>query len=127
MARILVVDDNGLARFALRAMVEANGHEVREAGDGDTAIAMFREFEADLVITDMIMPGRHGLDAAAELLSTHPGVKVIAVSGGGRKGLSDDINRAREMGIHATLVKPFEQNELQSAVDDLLSGKGLRP
>lgn len=127
MARILVVDDNGLARFALRAMVEADGHEVREAGDGNSAITMLQDFKADLVITDMIMPGRHGLDAAAELLSAHPDVKVIAVSGGGRKELRDDINRAREMGIHATLIKPFEQTELQSAVDHLLAGDSLSP
>lgn len=123
MARVLVVDDNGFARFAMRAMVEAEGHEVMEANDGDAALAIALDFAPDIVITDMIMPGRHGLDAARELLSALPGVKLIAVSGGGRKGFWTDMVKAREIGVHATLVKPFEQDELQAAVDSVLRGE----
>lgn len=121
MARILVVDDNKLARFTLRTMMEAMGHEVRDAADGEIALRVQAEFHADLVITDIIMPNMEGLETSVALLDKFPDVKIIAVSGGGRVAPESYLDLAQEMGVHAILKKPFESSDIEPLVENLLA------
>lgn len=126
MARILIIDDNPVIRSMLRMMLEDGGHEVAEAGNGNAGLAQFRERAAEVVITDLFMPEKQGMETIEELIRIAPEVKVIAISGGSGD-LSDPhdyLNLARRMGAHATLRKPFQMDELLALIHRLLDGAG---
>lgn len=123
MALILVIEDVDEVRSVLRRMLEAEGHEVVEAADGGTGIEQYRKKAADLVITDIIMPDKEGLETIRELRRDFPKVKIIAVSGGGRIGPHDYLDLAERFGAQRTIKKPFDQKELIEAVNEVLSTK----
>jgi YesN/AraC family two-component response regulator len=87
---------------------------------GKASMRLFREEAADLVITDIIMPDQEGIETIMELRRDFPEVKIIAISGGGRVRPDEYLHMAKTMGAHLTLLKPFEQQELLSAVQKLL-------
>ena len=99
MARILVIDDEELARFTLREILEAAGHEVVEAANGNEGTAFQRANPCDIVITDMIMPEKEGLETIVELKGEYPDLKIIAISGGGRTRNLDFLKLAGEFGL----------------------------
>jgi DNA-binding response OmpR family regulator len=116
MARILVIDDEELARFTLREILEAAGHEVVEASNGNEGTACQRTNPCDIVITDMIMPEKEGLETIAELKGEYPGLKIIAISGGGRTRNLDFLKLADEFGADQIIVKPFSEEELMKGI-----------
>ncbi len=121
MARILVIDDNDDFRKVIREVLEKEGYEVVEAGDGDEGISLFKEKPADLVITDLIMPGKEGIQTMVELRRDFPDVKVIAVSGGGFEGPRTYLEGAELIGgALRTFIKPFPPEELLKAIKELL-------
>ncbi len=81
MAHVLVIDDDPVTRMVVCALLESAGHTVSEASDGDTGIAMFYATSPDLVITDILMPGKDGTETIRELRATNPEIKIIALSG----------------------------------------------
>lgn len=87
MARVLIVDDESSIRGLLRQAFEMNGFEVVEASNGTEAVRTFGEGGIDLVITDIIMPDKEGLESIMDLKEIDPDVKIIAMSGGGRLSL----------------------------------------
>ena len=91
MARILIIDDDSLVRDALVLMLEHEGHEVMEAANGREAIRIIREWQPDLVITDIIMPETDGFETIRELRNTAAELKIIAISGGDPIGAPPDI------------------------------------
>ncbi|MBF0368354.1 MAG: response regulator [Magnetococcales bacterium] len=121
MARILVIDDDVGVRELLRAFLDEAGHQVVEAPDGRQGVQLFRDEPADLVITDILMPEKDGVEVIMELKERYPEVRILAVSGGGR-GLEAEVNLrvAKEFGAMHVLPKPFTQQELQEAVTALL-------
>ena len=120
MARILIIDDEATVRLAIRQMVEWAGHEAVEAENGEQGVALQRESPTDLVIADMIMPERHGIDAVAEIMRNDPDVPVIAISGGAMMGNTDYLPIARKLGVRRILDKPFEMSQLLTAIRDCL-------
>jgi YesN/AraC family two-component response regulator len=122
MAHILVIDDEDLVRHTLREMLESAGHRVSEAENGNEGLRRFTEAPADLVITDIIMPEKEGVETIQILLRQHPGLKVIAISGGGRTGNFDYLALAKKLGANRILKKPFRKSELLEAVDACLDG-----
>lgn len=76
--RILIVDDDASIRGALQILLRKAGYEVIPARDGSEAMRLWREQETDLVITDLHMPGKNGLEVIMELLAHSPGVRIIA-------------------------------------------------
>ena len=84
MARILLVEDDEAVREILRKALVLAGHEVEEAQNGNVALAAYRRQASDVVITDLVMPEKDGLETIMELRRLDPAVKVIAISGGGR-------------------------------------------
>ena len=116
MARILIVDDDDLIRFTLREMLEGGGHEVLEADTGDACLEMQEATPFDVVVTDIIMPGRDGIETVMELKRTYPDLRVVAISGGGRTHNMSYLDFARRFGADATLAKPFTRDELLAAV-----------
>ena len=122
MARILVVDDEELARFTIRDILETAGHEVVEAANGNEAIAFQKANPCDLMITDIIMPEKEGVATIIELKRDYPDLKIIAISGGGRTKNLDFLQLADEFGADKILAKPFLEDELIVRVNACLAG-----
>ncbi|KAF0174707.1 MAG: response regulator receiver [Limisphaerales bacterium] len=120
MAQILIADDEEGFRFLLKRMLETSGHEVREAADGDAAIAALRTFPAQVAIVDLFMPGREGIETIMEIRRRHPDTKIIAISGGAPKTGSSFLGMAQKLGAHRALNKPFSADELLVLVSHLI-------
>jgi DNA-binding response OmpR family regulator len=116
------VDDDELFRPMLHAMLERSGFAVEAVNSGNEALARYRENPADLVITDLIMPDKEGLETIRELRAEAPGVKIIAMSGGGRTSTTTYLQLAGRLGAAKVLSKPFSQQELLDAITTVLAG-----
>ena len=113
---ILVIDDDALFAKVLAQLLERLGYRVSVASNGTEGIERFREQAPDLVITDLILPGKDGLATIAELQQEFGDFKFIAVSGG-------DLNclpRARRLGARHTFLKPFDTEELLETIEEEL-------
>lgn len=121
MALILVIDDEFAVRAFIRQVLEGAGHQVLEAEDGLVAVRLLRQHAPSLIITDILMPEKDGVEVIMELRESHPHLGIIAISGGGR-GLDAGFNLrvAEDFGAHRTLAKPFGKRELLDAVTALL-------
>jgi DNA-binding response OmpR family regulator len=117
--RILVVDDNEDLRTTIQALLQADGFEVAVAGDGQAALALHQACPADVVITDLFMPDKDGIETIVELRKLSPKLKIIAMSGWTSTQGSDYLRVAREIGAAATLQKPFDPQELSRVVRQL--------
>jgi len=121
VARILVVEDQADIRALYARILKHAGHEVNEAPDGKVGSELYRENPADLVITDIIMPEKEGIELIMELRRDFPGVKIIAISGGGQTITSATCLRlAKGLGAIKTLAKPFSQQALLDTVREVL-------
>ena len=120
MARILVIDDDAQIQVMLRQVLERAGYEVVDAPDGKVGIELYREQKADLVITDLIMPEKEGIETIRELRGEFPDVKIIAISGGGVIGPENYLCLARGLGALRTFSKPVERKEIIETVQELL-------
>jgi len=123
MADILIIDDDQALRSTMRRILQRRGHVVREAEDGSSGLALLRESRPDLVVTDLYMPGKEGIETILELRAEDPELPILAVSGGGvtmTAGLS--LGDAEALGADASLAKPFSVEEFQDVVDRLLNG-----
>jgi len=118
--RILVVDDEEQVRTIIRQMLESSRYEVIEAPDGKVALWLFKEKPADLIIADLIMPEKEGLETIEELRKDYPDAKIIAISGGGLGDKGQYLDMAKESGADSTLAKPFEKEALLNAVKEAL-------
>jgi len=103
-------------RRLLSAGLGADGHVVFEAADGVEGIAMVGRHPVDVVITDILMPNKEGIETIIELRKTRPGLKIVAMSGGGIMSGADTLRVARSLGAHATLRKPFRIADLRRVV-----------
>ncbi len=119
--RILIIDDDDQIRILLRQVMEWAGHEVIEAADGREGMIQQRKQQADLVITDLIMPEQEGLETITLLRKEYPLVKIIAISGGGRIGPDAYLPAAQELGADRVFSKPFDVRELATTVKELLT------
>lgn len=120
MARILIIDDDVQILDILRQILECEGYEVVDATNGKEGISLYRKKPADLIITDIIMPDKEGIETIIELKRDFPGVKIIAISGGGRIGPEGYLNIAKKLGARYAFSKPVEREELLSAVRELI-------
>lgn len=120
MAHILVVDDEAQIRAMLKQTLEKEGHEVFTAANGVEALKLTQENTIDLVITDIIMPEKEGIETILELKRTFPTIQIIAISGGGRIDPMTHLKMAKNLGARYVFKKPVKRDELLSAVRDLL-------
>ena len=119
MARILVIDDEELARFTIREILTKAGHAIVEAENGDEAIKRQKAEPFDLIVTDIIMPGKDGVETIAELKRDDPWPTVLAISAGGPTGDADFLKRAQDIGAGDNLAKPFMEEDLIEALAEL--------
>ena len=118
--RILIIDDEAPVRQMLRATLEREGHQVSEANDGEQGLRVLQREPVDLLITDLIMPGKEGLETIGEVRGRFPDLPVIAISGGGRIGPEGYLELARAMGARHCLAKPFTRQKLVEAVNAVI-------
>ena len=121
MSRILVVDDEEGIRTVIRRALTLEGYEVILAENGDEGEHRFRQNQPDLVIFDIVMPGKNGLEMLASLKADFPDMKAIVISGGGgqtagAEDLAFLLGVAEGMGVYRTITKPFELEDILSAV-----------
>jgi len=118
--RILVIDDDDLVRETLRSILERAGFQVVEAADGLQGTRLYRSDPVDLVITDILMPVMEGIETIRELRKINADAKIIAVSGGGRSGVTDFLGMAKKLGADRVIAKPFRPADLIDAVRAVL-------
>ncbi len=120
MARILVIDDDEQIRLMLQKKLSAEGYEVFIATEGREALRMIKENDVNIVITDLIMPGKEGLETIVDLRRDHPEVMIIAISGGGVGSPDIYLDAARRLGAHRTFPKPIDLETLFNATRELI-------
>jgi len=120
LARILIIDDDPQILDMIGQTLEREGHEVIDASDGKEGLKLYRENPTDLIITDIIMPEKEGIETIMELRRDFPDVKIIAISGGGRIDAEQYLSMAQKLGAQRTFAKPVARAELLKAVRELL-------
>ncbi|MBI9076471.1 MAG: response regulator [Desulfatibacillum sp.] len=120
MHNILIIDDEKEICTVFQMTLERAGYSVRSALDGDEGIRLFKENPAELLIVDIIMPEKDGIETIVEIRRAFPGVKIVAVSGGGRISSDEYLKMAKTLGANITLEKPVTRDVLLKAVKDLL-------
>jgi len=120
MARILVIDDNQLVRDTLKAVLLSVGHKIAFAADGEEGLRAYHEFCPAVVMTDILMPKKEGIETIKDLRKISASVPIIAMSGGGRVGNLEYLEMALRFGANRTISKPFELEEVIEIVAGLL-------
>ena len=118
---ILIIDDDDQFRSMLREMLETAGYkDISEAADGQKGLARYAERPTDLVITDMVMPQKLGVDTIVEIQKNFSNAKIIAISGGSSFGPEIELDMAAKLGVR-TFEKPFERQEILKAIRELVA------
>ncbi|MBI9075254.1 MAG: response regulator [Desulfatibacillum sp.] len=120
MSRILIIDDDPYIRKMLHKMLVNEGYAVAEARDGKQALEIQAKEPADVIITDIIMPVKGGIETINEFKTHYPNAKIIAMSGGGFLDAEDHLSLPKRMGVTHTFTKPVERIKIIEAVRELL-------
>lgn len=126
MKRILLIEDEEALRHMLHMSLVRMGYAVDEAANGKEGIQAFNLKKPDLVLTDLMMPEKEGLETIRELKKAHPKLKIIAMTGGGRSDARDNLKMAKLFGATIALPKPFAFQELAIAIGQLLGEGGAK-
>jgi len=118
---VLIIEDDPSLRDSLQRTLRGKRYHVLEAGEGGEGMMLLRTHAVDVVLVDMFMPGKEGVETVRELRRSYPNLKIIAMSGGGTKGEVDVLLVAKAMGCHHTLVKPFSGDDLIKAIEAQLA------
>ena len=125
MARILVIDDDSLVRATVRAILESARHAVTSAADGDLGVNQCIREPFDLVLCDIFMPNKDGIETIRHLRRSCPALPIIAMSGGptvaSLAGQMDILAVAQDLGATKTIAKPFTRQRLLTLVDECLN------
>jgi DNA-binding response OmpR family regulator len=120
MSVILIIEDDKELREMIKTALIRKDHVVLEAENGKEALIHFKPSVTDLVITDLIMPDEDGLKVIMKIREMKKGIKLIAISGGGKAGPRSYLNLAKALGADAIYPKPFSINDLISKIENLL-------
>jgi two-component system, response regulator, stage 0 sporulation protein F len=122
MAYIVIIDDDPAIRGTLRKILERDGYRVDEAADGEEGLRLVEAGEPALVVTDLLMPEKEGIETIQELAERFPDVRILAISGaGGGEDKEGPLTDAILFGAHAVLPKPFSVSDFQNRVRELLN------
>jgi CheY-like chemotaxis protein len=121
VAKILLIEDDPVAADVLEALMRRMGHEIERADNGVQGVALFSAVRHDVVVVDLLMPGKPGLEALLDIRQLSPTVKLIAISGGSPvQPAHGALSSAPCMGADATLSKPFSGAELAETIARVL-------
>ena len=116
MACVLVIDDNDDFRSLLRMALEREGFVVQTAANGQEGLTLLQGWSADVLVTDIFMPGKEGIETISEVRKQFPRTRIVAMSGRPSATDFDPLSIAAELGAAKTLKKPFDIGELIDAV-----------
>jgi len=118
MANVLIVDDSAFMVSTIKAILENSHHKVvGTANCGEDAVKLCQDLKPELVMMDILMPGKGGLEALSSIKQQNPGIKVIMVTAFGQYS---KINTAKERGASAYIRKPFKKEEIVNVVNSVL-------
>ena len=117
---ILLVDDDQQFREYMREMLMDQNYDVIEAVNGEVGLEKFNASKPDLVITDIVMPEKEGIELILTLRNIDPSIPIIAVSGGNLGNADSYLNMAEKLGVNATLTKPFSMDDILSELSRLM-------
>jgi len=117
MARILVIDDDNQVRTLMAELLQKEGHDVIDANNGEEGLHLFRKNPTELVITDIVMPQKEGIEVIRELLRDYPEIKIIAVTG----YESSYLKIAKALGVKYTFRKPFNNRKFIQTVNLIIN------
>ncbi len=119
MTNVLLIDDDEMVLETFQIILSSDGHNVSTASDGNAGLALCRSQKFDVVVTDVVMPEKDGLEVLMTLRKTNPEVKVVVVSGGGRTSAKDYLEMAKLLGADKVLYKPITATELSETIVEL--------
>lgn len=118
---VLIIEDDATMLRALAQGFRAAGCRVMIAQDGNEGLSRFDQFRPDIVVTDILMPNREGVETIVAMKQKAPDVKIVAISGGGILGSAEVLDLARRLGADAVLAKPFRSGEVLDVVRRLIA------
>ena len=121
MAVILVIDDDPVITGLVKGILETQSHQVVEATDGELGLERFHEHGPEIVIIDLFMPKKEGIEAIRDIRRACPTTKIVAMSAGWQRGMNM-LSLAEDFGASAILYKPFRPADLLDAVAACLPG-----
>ena len=119
MKKIVIVEDDQVIRESLKEFLELNNYEVMAIESSIDLLQKISTFKPDVLITDIIMPDKDGIEIIIETKKYLPNIILIAISGGGRIDSESYLNTAKYLGADATLKKPFSHKELLDCILNL--------
>jgi CheY-like chemotaxis protein len=122
MPSILIIDDDDSLRDALRRTLHKEGYTIMGASEGGRGLKQLAGQSVDLILLDMFMPDKDGIETIIDLRRTHPEIPIIAMSGGAFRGMVDVLHVAKQLGVRRTLAKPFTREQLLEAVEQVVKG-----
>lgn len=125
MKKVLIIDDDILARATMALILECAGFDVVTAEDGKKGLSRMRKDEPDVIITDVVMPEKEGIETIREILAARPQAKIIAVSGGGRRNNMEFLRLAKVLGASEVLAKPFAPEDLIGCVSRCIEAANI--
>lgn len=124
MARILVIDDDEIMNDMIVQLLSEAGYDAVGAEDGRCGLALLDTGDFDLIVTDIIMPEKEGLETIIEIRRRSTSLPIIAISGGGKLGPEQYLHLAKHFGANLTFQKPFQNERFLEAVRECISGAG---
>lgn len=121
MASVLVIEDEIMIQNLLGRFFEMEGYEVFKASNGKEGLNVYHEHRPDLIVTDILMPEKSGLETIKEVRDEDQDVKIIAISGGGGSDPDNYLAMAKALGADETFSKPVLRNDLLAAAQELLA------
>jgi DNA-binding response OmpR family regulator len=123
MALILVIDDDEIMNGLLLQMLSDAGYEAHGATDGNRGLKLLATLPIDLIVTDIVMPEKEGLETIREIRKDNKTIPIIAISGGGKIHPEDYLKIALQFGADYAFQKPFDKDRFLAAVRECLSGR----
>jgi len=120
MSKILLIEDDATMGSMLSQLLSRNGYEITHVEDGEKGIAELKENQFDLIITDIVMPEKEGLETITEIRKSLKKMPIIAMSGGGKNPADTYLEFAKTLGADTTFTKPFDTKEFLHAIEKCL-------
>ena len=118
MKKVLIVDDEALIREGLELALRNEGYGVEVAGNGEEALQVLEHFRPDVIVTDIIMPEKDGIELVLNIRKIDKSIRIIAISGGGRISANDHLKMASQLGANSILAKPFSISDLIAEIEN---------
>ena len=118
--KILIIDDDAVMRLTIQGTLKKHGYTTLIAENGDEGVKLYKTEQPDIVITDMLMPNKEGLETISEIRAINPQAKIIAMSGGGSTQNMTFLQLAKKVGANHLLTKPVKPDQLLVAVESLI-------